>query len=369
MTSSSSEGRTLSIRYELTRAAFSLDVDIELAMQGVTGVFGPSGAGKTTLLRCMAGLEKSDAGRLVVDGTAWEDSSAGINRASHRRQIGYVFQGARLFPHMNVSRNLEYGLHRAKAGNSAFDFDHVVNLLALENLLDRRPATLSGGEVQRVAIGRALLCAPRMILMDEPLAALDEARKEEVLPFIERLHAELKMPIVYVSHNIDEICRLCDQLVVMDAGRVMTQGGLQSVLLQTEQPILSGKEAGTVLFGRIQEYDLEFDLTRVETAGSQLWVPGHFGSAPSELRLRVRANDVSICLKRPEKTSILNVMQATIEAVQDESSASMLAHLRAGDDQILARITRRSWSELGLQPGDTVFAQIKSIAVRNRPAS
>ena len=205
--------------------------------------------------------------------------------------------------------------------------------------------------------------------MDEPLAALDEARKEEVLPFIERLHAELKMPIVYVSHNIDEICRLCDQLVVMDAGRVMTQGGLQSVLLQTEQPILSGKEAGTVLFGRIQEYDLEFDLTRVETAGSQLWVPGHFGSAPSELRLRVRANDVSICLKRPEKTSILNVMQATIEAVQDESGASMLAHLRAGDDHILARITRRSWSELGLQPGDTVFAQIKSIAVRNRPAS
>lgn len=369
MTSMTTSGGTLSIRYQLTRAAFSLDVDLELSMQGVTGVFGPSGAGKTTLLRCMAGLEKCDAGRLVVDGTAWEDSSASVKRASHQRQIGYVFQEARLFPHMNVSRNLEYGLRRSAAGSSAFDLDYVVNLLALKNLLDRKPVTLSGGEVQRVAIGRALLCSPKMLLMDEPLAALDEAHKEEVLPFIERLHAELKMPIVYVSHNIDEICRLCDQLVVMDAGRVITQGDLQSVLLQTEQPMLSGKEAGTVLFGRIREYDLAFDLTRVETAGSQLWVPGHFGSSSAELRLRVRANDVSICLERPANTSILNVMPAKIERVQEESGASVLAHLRAGDDHILARITRRSWSELGLQPGDSVFAQIKSIAVRNKPAS
>ena len=369
MTSLVSGGRQLGIHYQLTRAAFSLDVDLELSMQGVTGVFGPSGAGKTTLLRCMAGLEKCDAGRLIVDGTAWEDSSAGVNRASHQRQIGYVFQEARLFPHMNVSRNLEYGLRRSAAGSSALDFDYVVSLLALENFLDRSPSTLSGGEVQRVAIGRALLCSPQMILMDEPLAALDEARKEDVLPFVERLHAELKMPIVYVSHNIDEICRLCDQLVVMDAGRVMTQGDLQSVLLQTEQPMLSGKEAGTVLFGRIREYDLAFDLTRVETAGSQLWVPGHFGSSSAELRLRVRASDVSICLERPAKTSILNVMPAKIERVQEESGASVLAHLRAGNDHILARITRRSWSELGLQPGDSVFAQIKSIAVRNKPAS
>ncbi len=369
MTSLASGGRQLSIRYQLTRSAFSLDVDLELSMQGVTGVFGPSGAGKTTLLRCMAGLEKCDAGRLIVDGTAWEDSSAGVNRASHRRQIGYVFQEARLFPHMNVSHNLEYGLRRSAAGSSAFDLDHVVNLLALGDLLDRRPATLSGGEAQRVAIGRALLRSPRMILMDEPLAALDEARKEELLPFIERLHAELQMPIVYVSHNIDEICRLCDQLVVMDAGSVMTQGDLQSVLLQTEQPILSGKEAGTVLFGRIQEYDLAFDLTRVETAGSQLWVPGHYGPSATALRLRVRANDVSICLERPARTSILNVIQAKVERVQDESGAAVLAQLRAGDDRILARVTRRSWSDLGLQPGDTVFAQIKSIAVRNRPAS
>jgi molybdate transport system ATP-binding protein len=369
MTSLTSGERQLGIRYQLTRAAFSLDVDFELSMQGVTGIFGPSGAGKTTLLRCMAGLEKSDAGRLIVDGEAWEDSSTGVKRASHRRQIAYVFQEARLFPHMNVSRNLEYGLRRSAAGSSALDFHFVVSLLALENLLDRRPSTLSGGEVQRVAIGRALLCSPKMILMDEPLAALDEARKEEVLPFIERLHAELETPIIFVSHNIDEICRLCDQLVVMDAGRVMTQGDLQSVLLQTEQPILSGKEAGTVLFGRTRDYDLKFDLTRVETAGSQLWVPGHFGASSAELRLRVRANDVSICLERPAKTSILNVIRAKIEGVQEESGASMLVHLRAADDHILARITRRSWSELGLQSGDTVFAQIKSIAVRNRPAS
>ncbi len=366
MTSMAAGNRQLSIRYQLTRAAFSLNVDLELSMQGVTGVFGPSGAGKTTLLRCMAGLEKCNAGRLVVDGTAWEDSSAGVNHASHRRQIGYVFQEARLFPHMNVSRNLAYGQRRSATGSRTFDFDYVVSLLALGKMLDRMPATLSGGEAQRVAIGRALLRSPAMMLMDEPLAALDEARKEELLPFIERLHAELKMPIVYVSHNIEEICRLCDQLVVMDAGSVMTQGDLQSVLLQTEEPILSGQEAGSVLIGSVQEYDSTFDLTRVETAGSQLWVPGNYGPLSTELRLRVRANDVSICLERPAKTSILNVMEVDVLAIQEEPTGSVLVHLRIGTDVLLARVTRRSCSELSLRSGVKVFAQVKSIAVRNR---
>jgi molybdate transport system ATP-binding protein len=353
----------LGVRYRLAREQFSLDVDISLPMQGISGIYGPSGAGKTTLLRCMAGLEHSDSGRLDVDGETWEDSDRSIDLASHHRQIGYVFQEARLFGHMSVAANLEYGMKRTRA--VAADFDEIVSLLGLEDFLARMPMTLSGGEAQRVAIGRALLRAPRMILMDEPLASLDEARKEEVLPFLERLHASLKTPLLYVSHNIDEICRLCDHLVVMQSGRILAQGDLQSVLLNTDLPVLAGKEAGAVLIGRIKDYDSRFDLTQVDVAGSGLRVPGEFGPAGTELRIRVRANDVSVCLEKPERSSILNVIMAQIERVQEESGASTLLHLRAGGECILARVTRLSASELALQPGDSVFAQIKSIAVRN----
>ena len=365
MTSSTTTNRTLSIRYQLNRAAFELDVDLDLSMQGVTGLFGPSGAGKTTLLRCMAGLEKSDAGRLVVDGDAWENSGLGIYVASHKRQIAYVFQEARLFPHLNVSRNLAYGQRRSVSNDNGPDFDRVVDLLELQDLLDRMPTTLSGGEAQRVAIGRALLRSPKMILMDEPLAALDEARKEEVLSYIERLHTELNTPIIYVSHNIDEICRVCDQLVVLEEGRISAQGELQSVLLQTELPILAGKEAGSVLIGKICEYDTTFDLTLVELSASRLWVPGQFGKSLSEIRLRVRANDVSLCLERPVSTSILNIIEVEVMRVQDETTGSVLVHFCSGTDVFLSRITRRSYSELALESGMKIFAQLKSVAVKN----
>ncbi len=365
MTDSATTNSTLSIRYQLNRAAFELDVDLDLSMQGVTGLFGPSGAGKTTLLRCMAGLEKSDMGRLVVDGTVWEDSSSGMYVAPHKRQIAYVFQEARLFPHLNVSRNLEYGQRRSDNDDHKLDFDRVVDLLELQDLLDRMPATLSGGEAQRVAIGRALLRSPKMILMDEPLAALDDARKEEVLSYIERLHAELKTPIIYVSHNIDEICRVCDQLVVLEEGRISAQGELQSVLLQTELPILAGKEAGSVLIGKIRDYDETFDLTRIELSAAQLWVPGQFGKSSSEIRLRVRANDVSLCLERPLRTSILNIIEVKVMRVQDETTGSVLVHFCSGTDVFLSRITRRSCTELALKSGMKIFAQLKSVAVKN----
>jgi len=365
MTSSATTNSTLSIRYQLKRAAFDLDVDLDFSMQGVTGLFGPSGAGKTTLLRCMAGLEKSDAGRLVVDGDTWEDSASGVYLASHKRQIAYVFQEARLFPHLNVSRNLDYGRRRSVSNDDGSDLDRVVDLLELQDLLDRMPTTLSGGEAQRVAIGRALLRSPKMILMDEPLAALDEVRKEEVLSYIERLHAEVKTPIVYVSHNIDEICRVCDQLVVLEAGRTSAQGELQSVLLQTELPILAGKEAGSVLIGKIQEYDATFDLTRVELSASQLWVPGQYAGSSSDIRLRVRANDVSLCFERPVRTSILNIIEVDVMRVQEESTGSVLVHFCSGTDEFLSRITRRSLTELALRPGMKVFAQLKSVAVKN----
>ena len=364
MHSSSSDDRQLSVRYQLSRADFSLDVNIEIASQGITGVFGSSGAGKTTLLRCMAGLEQPDAGRLVVNGSVWEDSDTGVNRAIHERRIGYVFQEARLFRHLDVSQNLRYGEKRLAKQDSQVEFDHVVELLGLASLLQRSPATLSGGEAQRVAIGRALLRGPELILMDEPLASIDAARRDEVLPFIERLHVDVGLPIIYVSHSIEEMCRICDQLAVMDGGRILVDGDLQSVLLQTEVPMLSGREAGAVINAKVEEFESSDNLTRVATSSSQLWVQGNNGLPAAELRLRVRANDVSLCLQRPQKTSILNVLEATVVRIQEEASGSMLVHVRAGTDDLLARVTRRSCVELLLEPGTAVFAQVKSIAVR-----
>ena len=364
MHSPSPGNRQLSVRYQLSRADFSLDVNIEIASQGITGIFGSSGAGKTTLLRCIAGLERPDSGRLVVNDSVWEDSDAGIKRATHKRRIGYVFQEARLFRHLDVTQNLRYGEKRSGTQDSRIEFDHVVDLLGLVSLLKRSPATLSGGEAQRVAIGRALLRSPELILMDEPLASIDAARRDEVLPFIERLHADVGLPIIYVSHSIEELCRICDQLAVMDGGRILVDGELQSVLLRTDVPMLSGREAGAVISAKVEEFESSDDLTRVATSTSQLWVPGDNGPSGSELRLRVRANDVSLCLLRPQKTSILNVLEATVVGVQEETSGSMLVHVRAGQDDLLARVTRRSCSELSLAPGTAVFAQVKSIAVR-----
>ena len=365
MHSEPQEQHRLNIRYALKRAAFSLDVDVEFAMRGITGVFGPSGAGKTTLLRCIAGLERPDSGRLVANGSVWEDTDARVSRAVHKRRIGYVFQEARLFPHMDVLGNLRYGQKRSTPVESAIDLEQAVALLGLGSLLGRAPATLSGGEAQRVAIGRALLRGPELLLMDEPLAAIDDARRGEVLPFIEKLHSDVGVPIVYVSHNIDEICRICDQLAVMDNGRISTQGNLQTVLLQTEVACLSGREAGAVLDAAVESYDSSDKLTHVVAGGSGLWVPGETGPAGTALRLRVRADDVSVCLERPRGTSILNVLDAAIERIQKESSGTALLHLRVGSNVILARVTQRSCNELSLSPGTNLYAQVKSIAVRN----
>ena len=364
MRSSPSDNQQLSVRYRLSRADFSLDVNIEIASRGITGVFGSSGAGKTTLLRCMAGLEQADSGRLVVNGSVWEDSATGVKRPIHERRIGYVFQEARLFRHLDVSQNLSYGEKRLAKQNSRIEFDHVVELLGLAPLLQRSPTTLSGGEAQRVAIGRALLRGPELILMDEPLASIDAARRDEVLPFIERLHVDVGLPIIYVSHSIEEMCRICDQLAVMDGGRIVIDGDLQSVLLHTDVPTLSGREAGAVINAKVEVFESSDNLTRVATSTSQLWVQGNNGPPGSELRLRMRANDVSLCLQRPQKTSILNVLEATVVGIQEEDSGSVLVHVRAGNDDLLARVTRRSCSELSLEPGAAVFAQVKSIAVR-----
>ena len=355
---------TLHADYKLERAGFSLETSLVLPLHGIAAVFGDSGAGKTTLLRCIAGLEQPDAGRLVVGGETWEDTATGTGRAVHERRIGYVFQEPRLFTHLDVRRNLEYGQRRAGASGHGLAFAEVVELLGLQKLLARTPRQLSGGEAQRVAIGRALLSNPRLLLMDEPLASLDAGRKAEILPFLDRMHAELSIPMIYVSHNLDEVCRLCDYLAVIDNGRVTASGELQGVLAAAAAPQLAGDEAGVVLIGSVDHYDAGYDLTRVLFPGGELLVSGQHGAEGSTLRLRVRANDVSLCREQPRQTTILNVLQATIDSLQPGTGASQLLRLNVGGDPLLARVTRRSAEQLNLRPGEDVYVQIKAVAVR-----
>lgn len=352
---------TMRIRYELARPSFRLDVDARLPLTGITGIFGPSGAGKTTLLRCIAGLEQDATGTLVVQGEVWQDPDT--CRPVHEREVGYVFQEPRLFSHLSVRRNLEYALKRARSGNGE-DLGRVVSLLDLGPLLHRMPANLSGGEAQRVAIGRALLRSPKIILMDEPVAALDAERRSDVLPFIQTLQQSLGVPILFVSHNIDEICSLCDQLLVIDEGCSLAHGPLQEVLMRTDLPVLRGEEAGSVLDAMTVAYDTRYGLTEVSVSAGTLWVPGRYDLS-SSLRLRLRANDISLCRDTPRQTSILNTLPAVIRKIQDESDYSVLIHLDVADDRLLARITRRSAAELALASGDKITLQIKSVSVRH----
>lgn len=363
MTMATENDGQIRMRYALRRAAFGLDVDARLSMRGITGIFGPSGAGKTTLLRCIAGLERPQSGVLVVDNDVWQDNESGVDVPAHKRDVGYVFQEPRLFSHLSVHRNLEYGLKRNKTLTTV-DFDQVIDVLGLAGILERRPESLSGGESQRVGIARALLKSPRFMLMDEPVAALDVTRRDEVLPFIQRLHTKFDMPVLYVSHNIDEICLLCDQLLVMNAGKSLTHGDLQTVLMHTDLPVLGGDEAGSVIQATFSSYDSDYGLSELVVSAGTLWVPGNHKSTLN-LRLRLRANDVSLCRERASQSSILNTLPATIARLQEESDFSVLVHLRAGDDLLVSRVTRRSAAELNLAPGAEIIMQIKSVSVRH----
>ena len=364
MTTDTTSG--LSIRVGLARPGFALDVDTELALEGITGIFGPSGAGKSTLLRCLAGLDRPDAIEFRIGDRVVESTRDSVRVAIHERRIGYVFQSPRLFRHLDVGGNLDYA-ERRRSGRPGPKRDDVIDLLDLAPLIARRPGSLSGGEAQRVAIGRALLSAPELLLMDEPVSALDVGRRGEVLPFIETVHAEFGIPILYVSHNIDEIAMLCDQLVVIDDGRVLADGDLASVLLRTELPVLGGSEAGVVVRARVDDYDETFDITRVSIDGGTLWLTGRLNAAHLGVRVRIRANDVSLALERPTDSSILNVIDAVVVNVEEESSHSLLVHLEAGGTRLLSRITRKSGQNLGISLGMHLVAQIKSVSVR--PAS
>lgn len=363
-----SDALFIRLRYLLRRGDFKLDVDTRIPMRGITGVFGASGAGKTTLLRCIAGLESAEESKLVVAGDTWEDSETGRSLPVHARKLGYVFQEPRLFDHLSVRANIDYGGRRRQRRGSA-DFDRVIGLLGLGALLQRSPSELSGGEAQRVAIARALLCAPEFVLMDEPLASLDQPRRDEILPFLDRLHSESDIPIVYVSHNIDEVSRLCDHLVVIEDGRIDAEGSLQEVLVRTDVRAIGGDHAGSVIEGTVVDHDDTDGLTQLAFSGGNLWVPAEPAEPGARLRLRIRAADVSLCRSRPGDTTILNIVPAVVETIGSGETSSALLRLALGEDRIVARVTRRSIRELGLREGDRVYAQIKSVAVRSGTGS
>ena len=354
----------LDINVSKMLGSFGIEARVSCAAAGVTAIFGRSGAGKTSLVNMLAGLLRPDSGRIAVRDSVLFDATAGIDLPPERRRLGYVFQEGRLFPHLSVLKNLTYGLGRVREAERAIDLDQVVEILGIAALLPRRPRDLSGGEKQRVALGRALLANPRLLLMDEPLSALDQARKEEILPFIERLRDESQIPIIYVTHAMEEIVRLADTLVLMSEGRVVAVGPLETLTSRLDLRPLTGRyEAGTVLRTRVAGQDLAFGLTELAFSGGRLRVPHLKLPLGTELRVRIRARDVALARRVPEKISILNVLPARVEEIGPEEGPLVDIKLRAGEATLWARLTARSRHELALAPGAEVYALIKAVAL------
>lgn len=355
---------TVSIRHDF--GAFAIDAAFE-SEGGVTALFGRSGAGKTTIVNTIGGLIRPHHGRVSIDGAVLVDTERGIFAPPHRRRVGYVFQEGRLFPHLSVRQNLLFGRWFSRKKGRRDDFDHVVELLGVGELLERRPGRLSGGEKQRVAIGRALLADPGALLMDEPLASLDEARKAEILPYIERLRDEIRIPIIYVSHSIPEVARLATTVVVLSEGRVEKVGSPAEIMADpTLFPVLGRHEAGAVLSAVIAGHDPADGLTYLEIQGGRLTVPQVDAPPGIRLRVHIRARDVILALKPPVGISALNVLAATVVRIGPTDAPIVDLQLACGSDLILARITRRSLHALDIAPGQQVFAVLKSIAVGRR---
>ncbi len=345
-------------------SGFALDAAFDSPGVGVTALFGPSGCGKSTILAAVAGLLRPEAGRVVLGGEMLLDTARGVAVAPERRRCGVVFQDARLFPHLTVEGNLRYGLRRAPRGAAGPGFGEVVRLLGLGALLGRRPLGLSGGERQRVALGRALLARPRLLLMDEPLAALDAARRGEVLPFLARLRDAAGLPILYVTHALDEVDALADRLVLLEAGRVVAAGPLEALAARADLPALARRrDAGALIACTVVEQDGVRGLTRLGFEGGELVVAQRPGlSVGARLRLRLRARDVAVALEAPRSLSMHNILGARLEAIVPAGEAEVMLRLRIGPTAVLARVTRDSVGRLGLAPGMAVFALVKSIA-------
>ena len=355
----------LRVRLRMDRGAFQLDVDLDLPLHGISALFGHSGSGKTTVLRAIAGLECAPGGVVALGDEVWQDDARGLFVPVHKRAVGYVFQEASLFPHLSVRANLEFGRRRVPVHERRFALEPVTALLGIAGLLERRPDGLSGGERQRVAIARALLASPRLLLMDEPLAALDLRRKQEILPYLERMHAELAIPIVYVSHAPDEVARLADHLVLLDAGKAVASGPLTETLARVDLPPSFADDAGVVLDTILAGHE-EDALSRLEFAGGALFVGRRREAIGTHLRCRIHARDVSLALDRPQGTSIVNRLPAVVTAVAaTDTPGHVLVQLRMGESPLLARITERSRRELGIAPGLRLWVQIKGVALLN----
>ncbi|MBV8937780.1 MAG: molybdenum ABC transporter ATP-binding protein [Alphaproteobacteria bacterium] len=361
----------LEVDIEHTLADFTLDVHYR-AGRGITALFGRSGAGKTSVINAIAGLLRPRRGRIVIDGSVLLDTERDVCVPPHRRRVGYVFQEGRLFPHLTVRQNLLFGRWFSPARERrAANLGDVVDLLDLSTLLDRRPGRLSGGEKQRVAIGRALLTSPRLLLLDEPLASLDARRKDEILPYLERLRDEAKVPIVYVSHSVAEVTRLATTIVLISAGRVHAVGPVREIMGRAENYPLTGRfEAGAVLAMRIAAHDLRWNLTELSAEFGNLTVSHLEAPVGTALRVRIRARDVILAVARPTGISALNVLVAEVEELVPIEDAALEVQLRLrGGEHLLARITRRSAEALELTPGREIFAVIKTIAIDRRNLS
>jgi molybdate transport system ATP-binding protein len=342
---------------------FTLDVAFDSPGRGVTALFGRSGSGKTTVLRCVAGLQRA-GGVCRINGDTWQDDTHWL--PSHCRPIGYVFQEASLFPHLNVLKNLRYGYRRIAAADRRITLDDVVGLLGIGPLLDRPVQRLSGGERQRIAIARALLTSPRLLLMDEPLSALDRQAKDAILPYLERLHNELDMPVLYVSHDPDEVARLADRMVLLEAGKVRASGPIDGLLTSLKLPLSGFDNASAIIDGSVSGHDDTFDLTAITCGGDRFLVPRADLPAGRRVRLQIHARDVSLALNVHHDSSISNIVPAVVIDTRDEDRAQMLVQLRLQDGQkLLARITRRSGVALGVREGTLLYAQIKGIALVN----
>ena len=354
---------TIEGRFRLEYPGFTLDAQLSAPERGVTALFGPSGCGKTTLLRCIAGLEHSPNGFMQVGESVWQDASRGYFLPVHRRPLGYVFQEAALFPHRTVRGNLEYAKKRAPKDGPGVALAEAAELLGLAKLLERRPARLSGGERQRVAVARALLTGPQLLLMDEPLAALDQASKAEILPFLERLHEELAIPVLYVSHSTDEVARLADTMAVLEGGTVQATGRTRELLTRLDLPLARSDEAEAVLEAVVAGHDDRYHLSHLDFRAGRIMVPRRELPVGRRVRVRIHARDVSLTRERQEGTSILNIFPARVEEVGDLDAARLLVRLDAGGEPLLAAITRKSAEVLEVAAGRELYAQVKSVAL------
>jgi len=358
------------LQINIARSAFQLNLDIQLPGQGITAIFGPSGSGKTTLLRAVAGLEKNPQGLIQIGENIWQDTKQGIYIPTWQRPLGYVFQESSLLPHLSAAENLNFGLKRVlKSANSAPTAANKalqvsIELLGIGSLLQRMPAELSGGERQRVAIARAIAMQPQLLLMDEPLASLDAARRQEIFPWLARLRDELKMPMLYVTHSAEEVARLADHLVVLDQGHVKAQGSVSAVLTQVVNPVVVGEDAGALIAGCIGAVDAQWHLSRVDFDGGCIWMRDAGLPVGKAVRIRILARDVSLAISEPTNTSIQNQLRGSIQSItSDPHPSQVMVVLKCGAEEVLARVTNRAVNELALQVGMPVWAQVKSVAL------